>query len=67
MVMQPEHQATRGFAAGHERAPGFYWIRFSDGPEIGFWDEEAWIVLGSDTPVADAEVVVLGARLEPPE
>ena len=48
------------------RETGWYWITFSGPPEIGFWDGEAWIVLGSETSISDTEVRVLGGPLEPP-
>ena len=51
-----------------ERKDGFYWIRLgsSEGPEPALWAEEEWIVLGSETTVADEEVQVIAGPIAPP-
>jgi hypothetical protein len=49
------------------RATGWYWVRYSGEPEIAFWDEDEWLVLGSDAGVSDAEVTVIDGPVQVPE
>ena len=54
-----------------DRAPGFYWVRRdADPPVIGEWTiggngDMGWWLVGD--PVRKSGVVVLSARLVPPE
>jgi len=51
------------------RPSGWYWVRYSGPPELALWDAEAgsWFVVGSEPSVPDDDVLVLSAKLEPPE
>jgi hypothetical protein len=64
--MRSGFQAEDAGTAGQERAAGWYWVRYTNTPEIGFWDGSAWFVIGSELAAADAAVPVISARLEPP-
>ena len=51
------------------RDTGWYWVRYSGGPEVAFYDAESgmWVVVGSETSVSDDEMTVLAGPLQPPE
>jgi len=47
------------------RPPGWFWVKFSGPPEIGWWDGHCWLVVGCGSPVMDKDVQVL-AKAEVP-
>lgn len=57
-----------------KRATGYYWIKFPypNGQrrwEVASFDSRAgmWLLIGSDSPWYEMQLLEVGARIEPPE